>query len=114
MALTDWAENNPGISTDQLKVTVSATEQFRRFRLRIKNAKVVALLDSLSPKFRSYLTETAVRQWLKQPSGTSSLTVFALRSDSPVTDQSVKGETPPETDHEADQNLLNDLLGGFS
>lgn len=123
MALTDWSENHHCISTAQLKMKAATNDRSINFRLRIKNAEIVTLLDSFSPKFRSDFTETAVREWIEKTAGAASLKVLILRSGGAIAEEIVLNDEQVVTQTPCNQNSppptqpvgedLNDLRGGF-
>ena len=64
MVVGQWIENNPGESIKQLKITMPDAKT-KRYRLKFNNAAVTDMIDSLSPKFRSYFVEMVIDKWLE-------------------------------------------------
>lgn len=64
MVVGQWIENNPGESIKQLKITMPDART-KRYRLKFNNAVVTDMIDSLSPKFRSYFVEMVIDKWLE-------------------------------------------------
>ena len=64
MVVGQWIENNPGESIKQLKITMPDAKT-KRYRLKFNNAVVTDIIDSLSPKFRSYFVEMVIDKWLE-------------------------------------------------
>jgi len=64
MVVGQWIENNPGESIKQLKITMPDTKT-KRYRLKFNNVAVRSMIDSLSPKFRSYFAEMVIDKWLE-------------------------------------------------
>lgn len=64
MVVGQWIENNPGESIKQLKITMPDAKT-KRYRLKFNNIVVIDMIDSLSPKFRSYFVEMVIEKWLE-------------------------------------------------
>jgi hypothetical protein len=64
MVVGQWIENNPGKSIQQLKITMPDAKT-KRYRLKFNNMAVTDMIDSLSPKFRSYFAEMVIDKWLE-------------------------------------------------
>jgi len=69
MVVGQWIENNPGESVQQLKITMPNAKT-KRYRLKFNNVVVTNMIDSLSPKFRSYFVEMVIDKWLENSSET--------------------------------------------
>jgi len=69
MVVGEWIENNPGESIKQLKITMPDAKT-KRYRLKFNNIVVTDMIDSLSPKFRSYFVEMVIDKWLENDSET--------------------------------------------
>jgi len=64
MVVGQWIENNPGESIQQLRITMPNAKT-KRYRLKFNNVAVRSMIDSLSPKFRSYFAEMVIDKWLE-------------------------------------------------
>ena len=69
MVVGQWIEDNPGESISQLKITMPDART-KRYRLKFNNFTVMRMIDSLSPKFRSYFVEMVIDKWLENDSET--------------------------------------------
>lgn len=69
MVVGQWIEDNPGESISQLKITMPDAKT-KRYRLKFNNMAVTDMIDSLSPKFRSYFVEMVIDKWLENSPGT--------------------------------------------
>jgi len=69
MVVGQWIEDNPGESIKQLKITMPDART-KRYRLKFNNMAVTVMIDSLSPKFRSYFVEMVIDKWLENSSET--------------------------------------------
>ena len=128
MVVGQWIENNPGESIKQLKITMPDTKT-KRYRLKFNNVAVRSMIDSLSPKFRSYFAEMVIDKWLENSPETllpKLLKMQATKRNKNLVDRK-KGTDSESTSHHGGHfnntlkqtgsnpanRIKNKLMGGF-
>ena len=128
MIVGQWIENNPGECIQQLRITMPNAKT-KRYRLKFNNAAVRSMIDSLSPKFRSYFAEMVIDKWLENSPGSllpKLLKMQATKRNKNLVDCDKAADSESSSHHEGKLNKTpkragskpanrnkDKLLGGF-
>jgi hypothetical protein len=128
MVVGQWIENNPGESIQQLKITMPDAKT-KRYRLKFNNAAVRSMIDSLSPKFRSYFAEMLIDKWLENSPETllpKLLKMQATKKNKPCAGCNNRSDSRGSSHHNSNfsneqktaiskplNSIKDELMGGF-